>query len=88
MDPIESFTNYAPSPKALESLFLEETEVCNFADHTTIYTCGPNVENVIANLENDALAISEWLPKNHMKLNEDRCHLMILVERATKFPSK
>ena len=40
-------------------LFLEETEVCNYADDTTIYTCGPNVENVLAKLENDALVISE-----------------------------
>ena len=40
-------------------LFLEETEVCNYADETTIYTCGPNVENVVAKLEKDALAISE-----------------------------
>ena len=26
-------------------LFLEETDICNYADDTTIYTCGPNVEN-------------------------------------------
>ena len=52
-------------------LFLEETEVCNYADDTTIYTCGPNVENIVAKLENDALAISEWFPNNRMKLNED-----------------
>ena len=58
-------------------LFLEETEVCNYADDTTIYTCGPNVENVVAKLENDALVISEWFPNNLMKLNEDKCHLMI-----------
>ena len=62
-------------------LFLEETEVCNYADDTTIYTCGSNIENVVAKLENDALAISEWFPNNRMKiiirLNEDKCHLMI-----------
>ena len=40
-------------------LFLEETEACNYADDTTIYTCGPNVKNVVAKLENDALALSE-----------------------------
>ena len=58
-------------------LFLEETEVCNYADDTAIYTCGPNVENVVAKLENDALMLSEWFPNNRMKLNEDKCHLMI-----------
>ena len=58
-------------------LFPEETEVCNCADDTTIYTCGSNVEHVVAKLENDALAIGEWFPNNRMKLNEDKCHLMI-----------
>ena len=58
-------------------LFLEETEVCNYTDDTTSYTCGPNVENVVAKLEDDALARSEWFPNDGMKLNEDKCHLMI-----------
>ena len=31
------------------SLFRKEAIVCNYADGTTIYTCGPNIENVIAN---------------------------------------
>ena len=52
-------------------LFLEETEVCNYADDTTIYTSGPKVENVVVKLQNDALAICEWFPNNRMKLNED-----------------
>ena len=58
-------------------MFLEETEICNYADDTTIYACGPNFENVIMHLENDALKISEWFPNHFMKLNADKCHLMI-----------
>ena len=58
-------------------MFLEETEICNYADDTTIYARGPDIENVIMRLENDALKIIEWLPNNFMKLNEDKCHLMI-----------
>ena len=57
-------------------MFLEETDICNYADDTTIYACGPNIENVIMHLENDALRITEWFPNNFMKLNEDKCHLM------------
>ena len=63
-------------------LFLEETEVCNYADDTTIYACGHTVENVIAKLEFDALKISQWFPNNHMKLNEDKCHLMIFGRKS------
>ena len=40
-------------------MFLEETEICNYADDTTIYACGSNIENVIMHLENDALKIIE-----------------------------
>ena len=69
-------------------LFLEETEVCNYVDDTTIYTCGPNVENVVAKLENDALAISEWFPNNRMKLNEDKCNLMIFGGKSNEVSVK
>ena len=58
-------------------MFLEETEICNYADDTFIYACGPKVENVIMHLENDAHKIIEWFPNNCMKLNEDKCHLKI-----------
>ena len=61
-------------------MFLEETEICNYADDTTIYACGPNIEDVIMHLENDALKITEWFPNNCMKLSEDKCHLMIFDE--------
>ena len=41
-------------------------------DDKTIYALGPNVENVVAKLENDALTKSEWFPNNRMKLNPDK----------------
>ena len=68
-------------------LFLEETEVCNYAD-TTLYTCGPNVENVVVKLENDALALSEWFPNNHMKLNEDKWNLMTFGGKSNEVSVK
>ena len=69
-------------------LFLEETKVCNYVHGTTIYTYGPNVDNVIANLENDALALSEWFPSNFMKLNKDKCHLMIFGRKSNEVSVK
>ena len=64
-------------------MFLEETEICNYADDTTIYLCCPNIENVIMHLKNDALKIPEWFPNNYMKLNEDKCHLMIFGAKGS-----
>ena len=63
-------------------IFLEETKVCNYADDTTIYACGPKIETVIAHLEHDALKITEWFPNNFMKLNEDKCHLIVFGARG------
>ena len=63
-------------------MFLEETKVCNYADDMTIYACGPKIETVIAHLEHDALKITEWFPNNFMKLNEDKCHLMVFGARG------
>ena len=57
-------------------MFLEETDICNYADDPTIYACGLNIENVIMQLENDALKIIEWFAGNFMKLNENKCHLL------------
>ena len=39
-------------------MFLEETEICNYADDTTLYACGPDIETVVTHLENDALVIT------------------------------
>ena len=63
-------------------MFLEDTKVCNYADDTTIYACGPKIETVIAHLEHDALKITEWFPNNLMTLNEDKCHLMVFGVRG------
>ena len=58
-------------------LSIQETELCNYADDTTIYTCDMHLENVISRLENDSQIIIEWFANNYMKLNEDKCHFMV-----------
>ena len=47
-------------------LFLEKTEVCNYADDITMCTFDPIVKNVVAKLENNTLAISELFPNIRM----------------------
>ena len=55
-------------------MLLEKTSVCNFADDTTIYTCGPNIEN----LGIDAVKITEWFSGDFMKLSETSASFIIL----------
>ena len=63
----------------LNDLFLvnKNTDVCNFADDTTIYSCDQDLRTVIRNLEHDSLLCLEWFECNYMKLNADKCHLLI-----------
>ena len=54
-----------------------QTEVCNYADDTTFYACDQNLESVLQSLEHDSLLAIEWFENNYMKLNSDKCHLLI-----------
>ena len=59
-------------------LFLPaETEICNYADDTTVYVCGHELEQIASSLEIDFRELSDWFFDNKMKLNPDKCHLLI-----------
>ena len=57
--------------------FNEECDVCNFADDTTLHACDKELKNVLLRLEHDTLIAIEWFGWNYMKLNADKCHLLI-----------
>ena len=39
---------------------LKDTDICNYADDTTIYVCDNQLENIQNRLEQDALKLSGW----------------------------
>ena len=55
----------------------ECTEMCNFADDTTFYACDKDLRSLINRLELDSLLAIEWFENNHMKLNQEKCHLLV-----------
>ena len=55
----------------------ESTEVCNFADDTTFYACDQNLNDLINRLEHDSFLATEWFENNSIKLNDDKCRLLI-----------
>ena len=57
--------------------FSEKTEPCNFADDTTFYSCNKSLQKVVENLEHDSGIALKWFQDNYMKLNSDKCHLLI-----------
>ena len=55
----------------------ECTEVYNFADDTTFYACDKDLRCLINRLEHERLLAIEWFENNHMKLNQEKCHLLV-----------
>ena len=55
----------------------EFTDVCNLADDTTFYSSDVELKTLIRNLEHDSLLAIEWFEANYMKLNTDKCHLIL-----------
>ena len=58
-------------------LIFHQTNTCNFAHDTTLYACDTNLKNMLQRLEHDLILAIDWFECNYMKLNEDKCHLLI-----------
>ena len=64
-------------------MFIEKTEICNFADDNTIYDCGEDSSNILENLKHD-LKILKWFRINSLQANPGKFQFMILGKK-TKF---
>ena len=58
-------------------LFLKENKLTNYADDNTPYKIGKCLECVVKNLEDDALILEKWFTSNYLKMNTDKCHLLV-----------
>ena len=52
-------------------------DVCNFADDTTPYVCGNNLDFVFIELEEHSMIAFEWFGNSYTKMNSYKCHLFI-----------
>ena len=57
--------------------FIQETEVCNFANETTIYSCLPNFEEGTLRLSNDMHLILNWFKINIMVANSGKSQMFL-----------
>ena len=57
--------------------FIKDIDVCNFAYDTTTFICDRSLQNVLNSLEENADLAICWFENNYMKLNTDKCHLLI-----------
>ena len=58
-------------------LFLSATDICNFADDTTLFECNENIEKVIQKLESSSELVILWFENNFMKVNTEKCHFLV-----------
>ena len=57
--------------------FLKDVVICNFADDTTTYISDECLENVLKSLEKNSMLAIGWFENNYMKLNTDKCRLIV-----------
>ena len=59
-------------------LFIKETDICNFADDTTLYACGKELDTISFKLEIKTKTVIQWLKDNEMVANPSKFQLMFL----------
>ena len=57
---------------------IQETEVCNFANDTTIYSCSSNYEEATQKLSADTHLVLNWFRINSMVANPSKFQIMFL----------
>ena len=63
----------------------EKSDICNFADDNTLYSCGANLKTVLENLKHDASELLYWFKISFMKANPEKLQFMILSKNRTNF---
>ena len=59
-------------------LFIERTNICNFTDDSTIYSCNINLQTILKDPKYDMQNILKWFKVNSMKPNPKKFQFMIL----------
>ena len=59
-------------------MFIENCEICNFADDNTLYSGGIELSIILENLKHDMKSILKWFKVNSMKANPEKFQFMIL----------
>ena len=55
-----------------------DSDLCNFADDTTLYACGCSLDQIVPMLENDLSALIKWFFENGMVANPGKFQMMFL----------
>ena len=59
------------------SLILDKTYFAPYIEDNTLYTVQEDTSEVVNSLEEISKSLIEWFKDNEMKLNPDKCHLVL-----------
>ena len=63
-------------------MIIEQSDICNFADDNTLYSCGKSLTDIKENLVSDTKSILNWFRLNSLKANPGKFQFMILGDRS------
>ena len=68
--------------------FFLDCNVCNFADDTTPIVCYENLDFVLSELKRNSNVAIDWFQNNYMKMNSDKCHLLVASHKFEQIWAK
>ena len=57
--------------------FVDENNVTNYADDNTPYKIDKCLDCLLEKLEKDVMELVKWFNNNYLKMNADKCHLLV-----------
>ena len=60
---------------------LDEFDIANYADDSTPYVSGRNIEEVITSLEEVSAHIFKWFRDNEFQANASKCHVLLSTNK-------
>ena len=64
-------------------LFIKQTDICNFADDTTLYVCGKELDTISLKLEIETNTAIQWLKDNEVVANHQSFNLCFFQSTKT-----
>ena len=69
-------------------LFVDYSDICNYADDKTLSVADVNIEHIINKLESDIRNLDEWFQTNYKLLNQSKCQFLIIESNRTQRTEK
>ena len=66
--------------------FVTKTDLCNFVDDNTVYSCANSLADVISNLKYDLSAVLSWFKANQLVANPSKFQMIVLGEPNSNLP--